>query len=59
MTKRPFLHKRFTNGEDSDAVCCPDCVLDEFYWTEDSTTVVCLDCDEEGVMIDPNDPYLD
>lgn len=62
MTKRPFLRKWFTNGEDGedgDAVCCPDCGLDEFYWTEDSTTVVCLDCDEEGVTIDPNDPYLD
>lgn len=35
MTKRPFLRKWFTNGEDGDAVCCPDCGLDEFYWTED------------------------
>lgn len=59
MPKRPFLRKWFTNGEDCDALCCPDCGLDEFYWTEDSTTVVCLYCDEEGVTIDPNDPYLD
>lgn len=55
MTKRPFLRKWFTNGDDCDADCC----MDEFYWTEDSTTVVFLDCDEEGVTIDPNDPYLD
>ena len=32
---------------------------DEFYWTEDGARVVCLDCDEEGVTIDQNDPYLD
>ena len=59
MTKRPFLHKWFINGEACDAMCCPYCVLDEFYWTEDGVRVVCLDCDEEGVTIDPNDPYLD
>ena len=35
MTKRPFLHKWFTNGDDGE------------------------DCDEEGVTIDQNDPYLD
>lgn len=38
MTKRPFLHKWFINGEDG----------------EDGE-----DCDEEGVTIDPNDPYFD
>lgn len=66
MTKRPFPHKWFTNGEvevrpvdmqeeirdrardeDGDAVCCPDCGLDEFYWTEDGELVVCLDCETE------------
>ena len=55
MTKRPFLRKWFTNVDDCDADCC----MDEFYWTEDSTTVVRLDCDEDGVTIDPNDLYLD
>lgn len=32
---------------------------DEFYWSEDRAIVVFLDCDEEGVTIDLNDPYLD
>ena len=32
---------------------------DEIYWNEDGAMVVRLDCDEDGVTIDPNDPYLD
>ena len=59
MTKRPFLRKWFTNSEDGDAVCRPDCGLDEFCWTEYGATMEFLDCDKEGVTIDQNDPYLD
>lgn len=59
MTKRPFLRKWFTNGE---MEVLPVDMQEEIHdraRDEDGDAVVCLDCDEEGVTIDPNDPYLD
>ena len=59
MTKRPFLRKWFTNGEvDVRPVDMQEEIRDRAS-DEDGSMVVCMDCDEEGVTIDPNDPYLD
>lgn len=59
MTKRPFLHKWFTNGEvEVRQVDMQEEIRDRSRY-EDGAMVVCLDCDEEGVTIDPNDPYFD
>lgn len=59
MTKRPFLHKLFINGEvEVRSVDMQEEILDRSY-DEEEAMVVYLDCDEEGVTIDQNDPYLD
>lgn len=59
MTKRPFLHKWFTNGEwEVRPVDMQEEIRDRDS-DDDGAIVVRLDCDEEGVTIDPNDPYLD
>ena len=59
MTKRPFLHKWFINGEwEVRSVDIQEETHDRAR-DEDGARVVCLDCDEEGVTIDQNDPYLD
>lgn len=59
MTKRPFLHKWFANGEREVLQVDMQEEISDRARNEDGTRVVCLDCDEEGMTIDPNDPYLD
>ena len=59
MTKRHFLHKWFTNGEVKVHPVYMQEEIRDRSRNEDGARVVCLDCDEEGVTIDQNDPYLD
>lgn len=59
MTKRPFLHKWFANGE---VYVRPVDMQEEIRdraSDDDGAMIVCMDCNEEGVTIDQNDPYLD
>ena len=59
MTKRPFPHKWFINGEwEVHQVGMQEEISDRAR-DEDGAMVVCVDCDEEGVTINPNDPYFD
>lgn len=59
MTKRSFLHKWFANGKWEVRQVDMQEEIHDRASDEDGVRVVCLDCDEEGVTIDQNDPYLD
>ena len=59
MTKRPFLHKWFANGEVEIRPVDMQEEISDRACDDNGAMVVRLDCDEEGVTIDPNDPYLD
>lgn len=59
MTKRPFPHKWFTNGEVKVHPVYMQAKICDRARDKDRAIMVCLDCDEEDVTIDQNDPYLD
>ena len=58
MTKRPFLHKWFTNGEVKVHPVYMQEEIRDRASDEDGAIMVRLDCDEDCSTIDPNDPYL-